>query len=458
MRTRSTGSATEWDVVVVGAGLGGLACAAHLARGSRRVLVLESASSVGGQCNTAMVAGTRFIVGANGFGAHAHEVLRELGTSIEPLPSTARIFYRGTEVGSPAAMFRNRSVLGTTALGLVSTMARLVRASKRTPAGANTYADAIARVASGPGLQDILHLFAWLVATHPSVLPASSLSSSLGATYGYGKTWYPAAGAQAIPEALASIVRSSGGEIHTGRSVERITVERGVVSGVLCDGEHIPSPVVVSNAEIRRTLALAGDAVAPEIRARIDALPRSLSVATLLLLVSPDAPILKRIDLRRGAPGSIVILDDSVAETMARLESGEGLPNPVICIALGEAIAQAAPGRPVPLSVVALWPNAEVDEDRYVDETLARIERHVGEFGGKLLHCELVTPGRYESRFGFSSCPAPVLERVGSRKPGRALFIPGLFNVGASVQPQGTHAGAALESGRLCARELLVSV
>ncbi len=444
-------------MVVVGAGLGGLACAAHLARGGRRVLVLEKASTVGGQCNTAMIADTRFIVGANGFGAHAHQVLRELGTGVDPLPSPARIIYRGTEVGSPSAMFRNRSVLGTSALGLIGSMARLARASKRIPAGARTYEDVIARVANGEGLQDVFHLFAWLVATHPSVLPASFIPTSLGSTYGYGKTWYPAAGAQAIPEALAGIVHSSGGEIRTGRSVERITVERGVVSGVLCDGEHIPAPVVVSNAEIRRTLALVGDAVAPEVRARINALPRGLSVATLLLLVSPDAPILKRIELRRGAPGSIVIIDDSIAKTMTRLESGEGLPNPVICIALGEAIAQAAPNRPVPLSVVALWPDAEVDENRYVDETLARIERHVGEFGGKLLHRELVTPARYESRFGFSSCPAPVLETFANEKPDRALFIPGLFNVGASVKPQGTHAGAALESGRLCARDLLAS-
>src|SRR5919107_67561 len=39
-----------WDVIVVGAGHNGLACAAYLARAGRRVLVLESRDRVGGAC------------------------------------------------------------------------------------------------------------------------------------------------------------------------------------------------------------------------------------------------------------------------------------------------------------------------------------------------------------------------------------------------------------------------
>jgi monoamine oxidase len=39
-----------WDVIVVGAGHNGLACAAYLARAGKRVLVLESRDRVGGAC------------------------------------------------------------------------------------------------------------------------------------------------------------------------------------------------------------------------------------------------------------------------------------------------------------------------------------------------------------------------------------------------------------------------
>ncbi len=43
-------SARRWDVIVVGAGHNGLACATYLARAGRRVLVLESRERVGGAC------------------------------------------------------------------------------------------------------------------------------------------------------------------------------------------------------------------------------------------------------------------------------------------------------------------------------------------------------------------------------------------------------------------------
>src|SRR3984893_11887242 len=43
-------SAGTWDVIIVGAGHNGLACAAYLARAGKRVLVLESRARVGGAC------------------------------------------------------------------------------------------------------------------------------------------------------------------------------------------------------------------------------------------------------------------------------------------------------------------------------------------------------------------------------------------------------------------------
>src|SRR6201985_1752935 len=39
-----------WDIIIVGAGHNGLACAAYLARAGKKVLVLESRERIGGAC------------------------------------------------------------------------------------------------------------------------------------------------------------------------------------------------------------------------------------------------------------------------------------------------------------------------------------------------------------------------------------------------------------------------
>src|SRR4051812_28651649 len=43
-------AARAWDVVIVGAGHNGLACAAYLGRAGKRVLVLEARERIGGAC------------------------------------------------------------------------------------------------------------------------------------------------------------------------------------------------------------------------------------------------------------------------------------------------------------------------------------------------------------------------------------------------------------------------
>ena len=54
----------DYDVIVIGAGCGGITAAALLAREGRKTLVLEQSDKIGGCCSTYERSGYRFDVGA----------------------------------------------------------------------------------------------------------------------------------------------------------------------------------------------------------------------------------------------------------------------------------------------------------------------------------------------------------------------------------------------------------
>jgi len=78
----------------------------------------------------------------------------------------------------------------------------------------------------------------------------------------------PAGGANRLPQALAGLFRSLGGQIHTGQEVRRIVVRRGTAAGVqLSDGTVVEAgrAVIASLAPTRLFLELVGsDRLPPE--------------------------------------------------------------------------------------------------------------------------------------------------------------------------------------------------
>ena len=75
----------DYDVVVIGAGLGGLSAGALLAKQGRRVLVLEQSQLIGGCCSTFERKGYRFDVGASivEIIEPMERVFETLGTSLQ---------------------------------------------------------------------------------------------------------------------------------------------------------------------------------------------------------------------------------------------------------------------------------------------------------------------------------------------------------------------------------------
>ena len=75
------------DVIIIGAGIGGLTTAAYLSKLGIPSLLLEQTSSIGGRCATRMINGQRFEIGALYIGGGAFDHLRQtFGIKCQTIP------------------------------------------------------------------------------------------------------------------------------------------------------------------------------------------------------------------------------------------------------------------------------------------------------------------------------------------------------------------------------------
>src|SRR3972149_450349 len=104
MPARSEAMQYDYDVIVVGAGFGGAACAALLAKSGLRTLLLEKNARVGGKALTMSKGGFRYelwpVSGGPTLNSQFEAVLRQLGMENEgqllaPAPAGGRLYKCG---------------------------------------------------------------------------------------------------------------------------------------------------------------------------------------------------------------------------------------------------------------------------------------------------------------------------------------------------------------------------
>jgi phytoene dehydrogenase-like protein len=435
-------AARDYDAVVVGGGHNGLVAGFYLARAGLRTVVLERREIVGGCCVTEEFApGYRASSGAYVLSMLREAVWRDM-----------RLVERGVVV-DPAGPSLNLFADGTR-LELSDDLAASQAAVRALSA-----ADAEALPRFEAELAELAQLVMPLIDTTAPDVRLRRLADLPGLLRLGG---------------LAA--REAGAEVRTGAEVESILVEGGRAVGVaLADGAEVRAPLVLSNADPKRTfLRLVPDGALPaEFTAavreyRSEGTSIKINLAVDRLPVASGMPTDGVQPYQRG----IMEVNQPLAEMdRAQAEARAGLPgrDPHIelCVPTVHDPSLAPAGNHIVTIDVNSQPYSLADgswDDLREEAADAAIEKLEGYFPGlrdSILHRQVLTPLDLERQLGITGGHAlhgeMSFDQLFTLRPVRGWAdyrtpVDGLYLCGAGTHPGGGVTGA---NGRNAAREAL---
>lgn len=280
-RRRAPSDGATFDVIVIGAGYGGVTAAAVLASRGQRVLLVDKNGRAGGKAMRAVrprdgvVHDLWPIAGGPTRGSRFDDLVRLLGlpeqTLIEPDPAAEfshigpdgiRRSFRvpGSPIRDPLALFRIARAFGVSPLKLggllcMNLKSALLRGPLLDRYDNVSMADFL-RDHDLPGpihdwLTSLMNLFFVVPVDR---LPASEAIWTLRAIAAGGAGRYHRGGYGAVAEAAVDFVEAHGGIWLPSTRVKRIAVEKGRVAGIETSRGFFHAPVVISNAGIQPTV------------------------------------------------------------------------------------------------------------------------------------------------------------------------------------------------------------
>jgi phytoene desaturase len=316
----------RYDVVVIGAGLGGLSAAACLARAGRRVALIEREDGPGGNARA-------FRRGPYTFDPAIHVTAQ--GFNVEFLD----FYLTALGIDGEVELLRAEDCFGcdiggerwTLPVGVEALKSYLAERFPHEADGVRSFVETCAqstRESQAPpprvGLSDLdavkaqlPMLFKYRRATLADVLdehiedplakavcgaqwPYLGLPPGRTSFMAYSGAWmalvepgplYVRGSFQSLADALAKCVEDNGGEIVLSRTATAIELADGRVAGVELDGaERLAAEVVVSNADARQTLErlLPEDALPERFRRRLARMRPSVSAFVLFSAAKID--------------------------------------------------------------------------------------------------------------------------------------------------------------------------
>lgn len=269
----------EYDVAIIGAGMGGLSCGAYLAKAGMKVLICEQHSVPGGYCTSFERDGFTFETTIHslqecGEGELIYQTLEDLGIQDEikfiPLDPARRVVGKDYDL-----------TLSSDIKQLEDDLVAMFPAEKE--AIHELIADAITFDVENPELMmsylgktngDIieprfqdpkLKLILYSIGGPPQTQAMWGLIPQLNTIY-KKNNYFPEGGGHALANLFARTFKEYGGDLALNTLVTKILIEDGKAVGLeLESGEKIKAKYVVSNADARLTfLKLVGEEWLPE--------------------------------------------------------------------------------------------------------------------------------------------------------------------------------------------------
>jgi phytoene desaturase len=488
---------SQTSVLVIGAGVGGIAAAAHLAQHGLHVTVLEKNARPGGRCDRVSRDGHHFDTGPTLFiMPHVYEAeFAALGTSLRELldlqrvdPTYCLVFDDGSHLALTSdlkAMQEQLEAIEPDSFqGFLrymdeghrhyqQAMQHLVNRDFRTAGEFFTLRNLPLLFTLKPFSRHYRHMAAYFdeprlksaftfqdvyMGLSPFEAPATfSMMPYTELTHG---VWYPKGGMYRVVEALMEIAHQAGVTFAFKTAVKHIELNDKRVKGVVLeDGQRLEANAVLANADlpyVYRDL-LPGDEQAEHLARK----RYSCSVISFLWGIDQEYKAL--------GPHTLFLADDYRANFD---QIGHGLTIPSNASLYIHAPARLDPSM-APAgedTLIAIVPVGHMNEhEDYTWEALIRQARHV-----VLRRLELLGISDVEAHIKFETCFTPLSWRkrynlvrgathglchnvmqLGYFRPGnRHPRYHNLYFVGASTHP-GTGMPTALISARLTARRML---
>lgn len=481
-------------VAVIGAGVGGLAAAADLARAGHQVTVFERAPSPGGKMRQLQVGGAGVDAGPTVFTMRwvFDELFAAADTRLEDIlslcPASVLARHAWTDGGAldlhagiedsaaeierfaseaDAAGYRefcrrSGEIYETLRDSFMNaqrpnpfSLARRIglgrpKALWRTAPYVSMWR-ALGRYFRDPRLRQLFGRYSTYVGSSPLQTPATLM---LIAHVEQSGVWLIDGGMSALASALQRLGEGQGARFHFSREVSEIRVDRGSARGLLmADGEYIDVDCVVFNGDVS---ALGSGLLGDTVRDAVSAVApgqRGLSAVTWCI---------------RGVPRGFslhyhnVFFDrDYAREFEALFRDREIVAQPTVYVCAQDRVAGEGPGGPERLLVLINAP-AEGDSRRWPPEMLEQLrERALSvlsacglEIDFEEQDCVATSPAQFAGLFPGSGGSLYGRASHGMfssfSRPTARSRVPGLYLAGGSVHP-GPGVPMAALSGRLCA-------